>query len=120
MAPVFAFQGVQDEDRDDLVSATMTSPLDRLFLLQEVLFEVDAKTLRRGRTPDHLVHVEAAYFDARRQRDDAGAVLSQAGERKKALDFEIQDFNEQMKKYQQQLQSVKTSREYCRTDAKNR
>ncbi len=90
----------------------MTSPLDRLFLLQEVLFEVDAKTLRRGRTPDHLVHVEAAYFDARRQRDDAGAVLSQAGERKKALDFEIQDFNEQMKKYQQQLQSVKTSREY--------
>jgi len=90
----------------------MTSPLDRLFLLQEVLLEVDAKTLRRGRTPDHLVHVEAAYLDARRQRDDAGAILSQAGERKKALDGEIQDFNEHLKKYQQQLQSVKTSREY--------
>ncbi len=90
----------------------MTSPLDRLFLLQEVLLEVDAKTLRRERTPDHLVHIEAAYLDARRQRDDAGAVLSQAGDRKKVLDGEIQDFNEHLKKYQQQLQSVKTSREY--------
>ena len=90
----------------------MTSPLDRLFLLQEVLLEVDAKTLRRERTPDHLVHIEAAYLDARRQRDDAGATLSQAGDRKKLLDGEIQDFNEHMKKYQQQLQAVKTSREY--------
>jgi hypothetical protein len=90
----------------------MTSPLDRLFILQEVLLEVDAKTLRRGRTPDHLVHIEAAYLDSRRQRDAAGAILSQAGERRKALDGEIQDFNEQLKKYQQQLQSVKTSREY--------
>jgi len=90
----------------------MTSPLDRLFLLQEVLLEVDQKTQRRGKTPDHLVHIEAAYLDARRQRDAAGAVLSQVGERKKALDGEIQDFNEHLKKYQQQLQSVKTSREY--------
>jgi uncharacterized protein len=91
---------------------TMTSPLDRLFLLQEVLLEVDTKTGRRGRTPDHLVHIEAAYLDARRQREAASVVLSQAEERKKTLDFEIQDFNEHMKKYQQQLQSVKTSREY--------
>jgi predicted nucleic acid-binding Zn-ribbon protein len=95
-----------------MVSETMTSPLDRLFLLQEVLLEVDVKTQRRGKTPDHLVHIEAAYHDARRLRDAAGAVLSQAEDRKKILDGEIQDFNEQLKKYQQQLQSVKTSREY--------
>jgi hypothetical protein len=95
-----------------MVSETMTSPLDRLFLLQEVLLEVDVKTQRRGKTPDHLVHIEAAYHDARRLRDAAGAVLSQAEERKKILDGEIQDFDEQLKKYQQQLQSVKTSREY--------
>jgi predicted nucleic acid-binding Zn-ribbon protein len=90
----------------------MTSPLDRLYLLQEVLLEVDVKTGRRHKTPDHLVHIEAAYHDARRQRDAAGAVLSQAEERKKTLDGEVQDLNEQQKKYQQQLQSVKTSREY--------
>jgi len=90
----------------------MTSPLDRLFLLQEVLLEVDVKTGRRDKTPDHLVHIEAAYHDARRQRDAAGAVLSRAEERKKTLDGEVQDLNEQQKKYQQQLQSVKTSREY--------
>jgi len=90
----------------------MTSPLDRLYLLQEVLLEVDLKTGRRGKTPDHLVHIEAAYHDARRQRDAAGALLSRAEERKKTLDDEVQDLNEQLKKYQQQLQSVKTSREY--------
>lgn len=90
----------------------MTSPLDRLYLLQEVLLEVDVKTGRRDKTPDHLVHIEAAYHDARRQRDAAGAVLSRAEERKKTLDSEIQDLDEQLKKYQQQLQSVKTSREY--------
>jgi predicted nucleic acid-binding Zn-ribbon protein len=90
----------------------MTSPLDRLYLLQEVLLEVDVKTGRRDKTPDHLVHIEAAYHDARRQRDVAGAVLSQAEERKKTLDGEVEDLNEQLKKYQQQLQSVKTSREY--------
>ena len=90
----------------------MTSPLDSLYLLQEVLLEVDVKTGRRDKTPDHLVHIEAAYHDARRQRDAAGVVLSRAEERKKTLDGEIQDLNEQLKKYQQQLQSVKTSREY--------
>jgi predicted nucleic acid-binding Zn-ribbon protein len=90
----------------------MTSPLDRLFLLQEVLLEVHEKTERRDKTPDHLVHIEAAYLDTRRQREAAGAILSQASERKKELDGEIQDFNERLKKYQQQLQSVKTSREY--------
>lgn len=89
-----------------------TSPLDRLFLLQELLLEVDVKTGRRARTPDHLVHIEAAYHDARRQREAAGAVLSQAEARKKTLDGEVEDLNEQLKKYQQQLQSVKTSREY--------
>jgi predicted nucleic acid-binding Zn-ribbon protein len=90
----------------------MTSPLDRLYLLQEVLLEVDIKTGRRDKTPDHLVHIEAAYHDARRQREAAGAVLSRAEERKKTLDGEVEDLNEQQKKYQQQLQSVKTSREY--------
>jgi uncharacterized protein len=90
----------------------MTSPLDRLFHLQELLIEVDVKTGRRSRTPDHLVHIEAAYHDARRQREAAGAVLSQAEARKKTLEDEVQDLNEQLRKYQQQLQSVKTSREY--------
>ena len=90
----------------------MTSPLDRLYLLQEVLLEVDVKTGRRDKTPDHLVHIEAAYHDARRQRDAAGAVLSRAEERKKTLDSEVADLSEQLRKYQQQLQSVKTSREY--------
>src|ERR1035438_4085309 len=55
----------------------MTSPVDRLFLLQEVLLEVHQKTERRDKTPDHLVHIEAAYRDSRRQREAAGVVLGE-------------------------------------------
>jgi predicted nucleic acid-binding Zn-ribbon protein len=86
--------------------------LDRLFLLQEVLIEVHQKTERRSRTPEHLAHIEAAYRDARRQREETEKALARAGERRKALEDEIADLNEKLKKYQGQLQTVKTNREY--------
>lgn len=95
-----------------LLKDTMTSPLDRLFRLQEVLLEVQRKTERRERTPDHLAHIEAAYRDARRLREEASANLARATERKKSLDDEIEDLSEKLRKYQQQLQSVKTNKEY--------
>jgi predicted nucleic acid-binding Zn-ribbon protein len=91
---------------------TRTSPLDRLFQLQEVSVELHRKTERRDRTPDHLIHVEAAYRDARRLRDDAVATLATAEARKRSLDSDIADLSEKVKKYQQQLQAVKTNREY--------
>jgi predicted nucleic acid-binding Zn-ribbon protein len=86
--------------------------LDRLFLLQEVLLEVQQKVERRGRTPEHLAHVEAAYRDSRQQREETEQTLARAAERRKALEGEILDLNEKLKKYQAQLQSVKTNREY--------
>jgi predicted nucleic acid-binding Zn-ribbon protein len=95
-----------------LLKDTTTSPLDRLFRLQEVLLEVARKAEKKERTPDHLAHVEAAYRDARRMREEAGASLARASSRKKGLDGEIADLTEKLKKYQQQLQSVKTNKEY--------
>ena len=86
--------------------------LDRLYRLQEILLEVRRKTERREKTPDHLTHIEAAYSDAVKRRDEAGARLAQAEARKRTLDGEVADLSETLKKYQQQLVSVKTNREY--------
>jgi hypothetical protein len=87
-------------------------PLEPLFRLQELLLEIQRKTERKSRTPDHLTHVEAAFEDARRRRREAGEKHEQAGARKSVLEEEITDLNEKLKKYQQQLPSVKTNREY--------
>ena len=89
-----------------------TGALDRLFLLQEVLIEVHDKTEKRGRTPEHLAHIEAAYREALSQRDETERTLARAAERRRALESEILDLNEKLKKYQSQLQTVKTNREY--------
>ena len=86
--------------------------LDRLYLLQEVLIEVHVKTEKRERTPEHLAHIEAAYRESRQQREETERTLARAAERKKALESEILDLNEKLKKYQGQLQTVKTNREY--------
>lgn len=88
------------------------SALEPLFRLQELILEVHRKTERRSRTPDHLTHVEAAFQDARRRREEAGEKHSRASARKKVLEGEIADLSEKLKKYQQQLPSVKTNREY--------
>lgn len=87
-------------------------PLEPLFRLQELLLEVQRKTERKSRTPDNLTHVEAAFQDARRRRHEAGEKHVQARTRKSVLEGEIADLNEKLKKYQQQLPSVKTNREY--------
>ena len=94
------------------MSTGTAGTLDRLYLLQEVMVEVQQKTERRARTPEHLTHVEAAYRDARRQREETEKTLGRAGGRKKALDDEIADLSEKLRKYQAQLQTVKTNREY--------
>ena len=87
-------------------------PLESLFRLQELLLSIQKKTEQRSRTPDHLAHVEAAFQDARRRREEAGEKHSRASARKTVLEGEIGELAEKLKKYQQQLPSVKTNREY--------
>ncbi|HKC23982.1 MAG TPA: C4-type zinc ribbon domain-containing protein [Thermoanaerobaculia bacterium] len=88
------------------------APLDRLFRLQEILLEVKRKTDKKERTPDHLTHIEAAYKDALKRRQEAGSRQSHEESRKKTLEGEVADLSEKLKKYQQQLVAVKTNREY--------
>ena len=94
------------------MSTGTTGALDRLYLLQEVLLEVHQKTEKRARTPEHLTHVEAAYRDAAKLREETERTLARATDRKRVLEGEIADLNEKLKKYQAQLQTVKTNREY--------
>jgi predicted nucleic acid-binding Zn-ribbon protein len=88
------------------------TPLDRLYLLQEVLLEIRTKSEKRAKTPDHLVHVEAAFQDALLRRNEGTARLKGAEERRKVLADEIADLNESLKKYQSQQKAVKTNKEY--------
>ena len=70
------------------------------------------KTEKRSRTPDHLLHIEAAHQAAVRSREATETRVAEAELRKKALDGEIADLSEKLKKYQGQLVTVKTHREY--------
>ena len=89
-----------------------SSPLDRLYQLQEVLLAIKSKTERRSKTPDHLVHVEAAYQDALQRKGEGATRLQTAEERKKILTEEAADLAEGLKKFQAQQRAVKTNKEY--------
>jgi uncharacterized protein len=95
-----------------LVQKPSVSPLERLFKLQLLLEEVRTKSERRTRTPEHLVHVEAAFQDAVRRRDEAAARLAQAESRKRALEEELAALSEQLKKTHLKKNAIKGTREY--------
>ncbi len=88
------------------------TPLDRLYQLQEVLLEIRTKSEKRARTPDHLVHVEAAFQDALLRHNEGTARLKSAEDRRTVLADEIADLAESLKKFQSQQKAVKTNKEY--------
>ena len=88
------------------------TPLDRLYQLQEVLLEIRTKSEKRTKTPDHLVHVEAAFQDALLRRNEGTARLKSAEDRRTVLADEIADLAESLKKFQSQQKAVKTNKEY--------
>jgi len=91
---------------------TAPTPLDRLYQLQEILIEIRTKSEKRAKTPDHLVHVEAAFQDALQRRTEGAARLDSAEERRKVLADEIAELGESLKKFQSQQKAVKTNKEY--------
>ncbi len=86
--------------------------LERLFRLQELLLEARTKAERRNRTPEHLVHVEAAWQDFRRKRQEVAARRERAEARKKELDEQIAGYAEQLKKSEAKRKAVKGQHEY--------
>lgn len=86
--------------------------LERLFRLQELLLEARTKAERRNRTPEHLVHVEAAWQDFRRKRQEVAARREQAEARKKELDEQVAGYAEQLRKSEAKRKAVKGQHEY--------
>ncbi len=87
-------------------------PLDQLYRLQDRIRFVTSRQKERGTIPPELTEIDRAY----RERVDAVANLKQRlardeSERRKA-EAEAADIREKQKKFQAQLRSVQTSREY--------
>lgn len=86
--------------------------LERLFRLQELLLEAHSKGERRNRTPEHLVHVEAAWQDFRRKRQEVASRREHSELRKKELDEQLAGYGEQLKKSEAKRKAVKGQHEY--------
>ena len=86
--------------------------LERLFRLQELLLEARTKAERHDRTPEHLVHVEAAWQDFRRKRQEVVTRREKAEARKQELDDEVAGFNEMLRKSEAKRKAVKGQHEY--------
>ena len=86
--------------------------LERLYRLQELLLEARTKAERRDRTPEHLVHVEAAWQDFRRKRQEVASRRERAEARKNELDEQVAGFADQLKKSEAKRKAVKGQHEY--------
>jgi uncharacterized protein len=95
-----------------LTDKSPSGALERLFRLQELLLEARTKDERRSRTPEHLVHVEAAWQDFQRKRQEVASRREQAEARKKELDEQVEGFTEQLKKSEAKRKAVKGQHEY--------
>jgi predicted nucleic acid-binding Zn-ribbon protein len=95
-----------------LTEKSPSGALERLFRLQELLLEAHTKAERHNRTPEHLVHVEAAWQDFRRKRQEVASRREQAEARKKELDEEIAGYSEQLRKSEAKRKAVKGQHEY--------
>ena len=92
-----------------MTDSSPSGALERLFRLQELLLEAHTKAERRNRTPEHLVHVEAAWQDFRRKRQEVGSRREQAEHRKNELDEQVAGYAEQLKKSEAKRKAVKAS-----------
>lgn len=95
-----------------MIDKSPSGALERLFRLQELLLEAHTKAERRNRTPEHLVHVEAAWQDSRRNRQEVVTRREHAEARKKELDEQIAGYAEQLKKSEAKRKAVKGQHEY--------
>jgi hypothetical protein len=95
-----------------LTDKSPSGALERLFRLQELLLDARSKAERRSRTPEHLVHVEAAWQDFRRKRQDVVSRREKAEARKKELDEQVAGYAEQLKKSEAKRKAVKGQHEY--------
>jgi predicted nucleic acid-binding Zn-ribbon protein len=86
--------------------------LDRLFRLQNRIRFVRSRSKQRDTLPSELVEVDAQYQEKVQAVDRLKARLGEAEIERRRGEGELADLRERQKKYQTQLRSVQTSREY--------
>ena len=90
----------------------MTDLLDQLYRLQTRIRFVQESERRRDRVPDDLLEVDREFQDKVQAVAALKARLAEAAVEKRKADGELGEHKEKLKKYQGQLRSVQSSREY--------
>ena len=92
--------------------SAMTDLLDQLYRLQTRIRFVQESERRRDRVPEDLVEVDREFQDKVQAVAALKARLAEAAIEKRKAESELADLKEKLKKYQTQLRSVQSSREY--------
>jgi predicted nucleic acid-binding Zn-ribbon protein len=90
----------------------VTDLLDQLYRLQTRIRFVQESERRRDTVPDDLVEVDREFQDKVQAVASLKARLAEADVEKRKAEGELSDLKERLKKYQNQLRSVQSSREY--------
>ena len=90
----------------------MTDLLDQLYRLQTRIRFVQDSERRRDTVPEDLVEVDREFQDKVQAVAALKARLAEAAVEKRKAESELADLKEKLKKYQTQLRSVQSSREY--------
>ena len=92
--------------------AAVTDLLDQLYRLQTRIRFVQENERRRDTVPEDLVEVDREFQDKVQTVAALKARLTEAELEKRKADGELGEHKEKLKKYQGQLRSVQSSREY--------
>lgn len=90
----------------------MTSVLDQLYRLQDRIRFVQDRMRERDTVPSELVEVDREFREKVDALDKLRERLSEATRDARKAEIELADLKEKQKKYQTQLRSVQSSREY--------
>ncbi|MGH9366094.1 MAG: zinc ribbon domain-containing protein [Thermoanaerobaculia bacterium] len=90
----------------------MNSVLEQLYRLQDRIQFVRERLRERDTVPAELVEVDREFRERVEAVERLKARLAEAGKEARKAEAELADHREKLKKYQTQLRSVQSSREY--------
>lgn len=90
----------------------MQSDIELLLKLQVIDYDLGELERSKEYLPDMMGNLNNEIKDIQRKLDEAKAKLEEANLRQKSLDLEIKTKEAELQKYQQQMMSIKTNKEY--------
>jgi predicted nucleic acid-binding Zn-ribbon protein len=90
----------------------MNAVLDQLYRLQDRLRFVQDRIRQRDTVPEDLIEVDREFRDNMEAVEKLRARLAEAEKEARRAEADLADLKEKQKKYQTQLRSVQSSREY--------